>query len=75
MEDPYAETIIREQATREPVTVIRLQDAVYGAPIPGVETLYLQEDAEARGIVPLGKALDYDELLRRILESDRVVSW
>ena len=77
LNDPYPTGIIAAQR-RDPnarVQVVYLQDAVYREAPEDVETFVLDEDCRARGVSTALPSLSYDELVERIFQSDRVISW
>lgn len=77
LNDSYSASIVAAHAadaTRR-VMAVYLQDAVLGAPIPGVEGFALDEDCAARGVSPKLPVIGYDELTELIFECDRVFTW
>ena len=64
-----------QQAAHE-VSVLLLQDGVFGSPAVGSLPVYtLRADLEARGLPAGPRAIDYDGAVRLIAEHDRVVVW
>lgn len=73
-ERPYS--IMRQQQERgEEITLVLLGDAVLGkVPLQG-SIFSCRADVEARGGKTAYPTLDYDEIVRMIFQSDKVVSW
>lgn len=59
------------------VTVVLLQDAVMsGHPaVNGVAVFSGHEDLDARGLPAIGGTLDYDGIVKKIFEADRIINW
>lgn len=59
------------------VTVVLLQDAVMsGHPdVDGVAVFSGHEDLDARGLPAIGGTLDYDGIVKKIFEADRIINW
>ena len=76
--DPYPLEIARLQAAggEHQVSVVLLQDAVLDPPRDSsLRVMACREDAEARGVDPGVPLVDYEEIVDRIFEADRVVNW
>ena len=55
--------------------VVFFEDAVYYKSYPeNTDVFVLKDDAEARGITPKGKMINYDKVVELIEEYDRVVT-
>lgn len=75
LDDTTAASLIAEQARRHDVTVVYLHDAVFRPFGLGCREYLLEEDCRARGVVSPLERISYEQLVRLLFESERVITW
>ncbi len=72
----YAIETITSHGIDNEVEAILIHDAVYlKISCAGIKTYACKNDAEARGIETGWDTLDYEEIVKKVLESDIVTCW
>lgn len=66
---------LKEPSIRKMSTVILVSDGVYNLNIQAKEVFIVKEHAEERGINPGYKEIDFNELVKKIFEHDKVYVW
>jgi sulfur relay protein TusB/DsrH len=66
----------REDSSND-ITLLLIHDAVLTREdsLEGLKVLALKDDAGARGIKPVFPLIDYQEMLKLIFDSDKVICW
>lgn len=72
----YAIETITSQGIDNEVELILIHDAVYmKITCSGIKTYACKDDVESRGIESMWEVLSYEEIVKKIFESDRAVCW
>lgn len=77
IDDTYAwQTAVRQQKKGgNQVIILLIHDAVFNTVQDDTEVFACQDDVMARGVETKASLVDYEEIVKMLLDADSVVSW
>ncbi len=74
--DRLAVEVARQQGETNQIALLLIQDGVLARPdLPSAKVYALAHDLEASGVTGAGEPLDYGDVVRLIVEHDKVIVW
>ncbi len=77
IDDTYAWQTAAQQQKKEEnqVIILLIHDAVFNTVQDDTEVFACQDDVMARGVETKASLVDYEEIVKMLLDADSVVSW